>query len=238
MQHLTLEQRYKIESLQAAGIRVVDIAEQVQVHKSTIYRELKRNGGAAGYKAKRASEIRLSRYKGQTMKIVGPTAARIRRQLMEDQWSPEQIAGVAKLNGQVQVSHETIYRFIYRDAASGGHLYAQLRRQKKKRQKRGAKYKTRGQIPDRVSIEHRPKVAALKEEIGHLEGDTVVGKDGSGRIVTLVDKKTMLLMAFLLPGGQAKITAKAIISMLKKRKIPWKTLTLDNGKEFTPTLSH
>jgi IS30 family transposase len=69
----------------------------------------------------------------------------------------------------------------------------------KKRQKRRNKYKKRGQIPDRVSIEKRPEIAGLKEEIGHLEGDTVVGKEASGRIVTLVDKRTMFLIAFLMP---------------------------------------
>jgi IS30 family transposase len=233
MQHLTLEQRYKIEALVKAGFRIEDIADHIQVHRSTVYREIKRNKGAEGYKAAQASELRIKRYKGQKMKIVGQVAARIRRLIGEEQWSPEQIAGEGKLKGRVQVSHETIYRFIYREAASGGDLYAHLRMRKKKRQKRGNKYKKRGQIPDRVSIEQRPEIAGLKEEIGHLEGDTVVGKDASGRIVTLVDKRTMFLMAFLMPSGHAPITAKAIIYLLKKRKIPWKTLTLDNGKEFS-----
>lgn len=233
MQHLTLAQRYKIETLLETGCRISDIADHLQVHRSTVYREINRNREADVYTASEASDLRRKRYKGQKMKIVGQVAARIRRLLKEEQWSPEQIAGEGKVNGRVQVSHETIYRFIYREAAAGGNLHTHLRRRKKKRQKRGTQYKKRGQIPDRVSIEQRPEIAGRKEEIGHLEGDTMVGKDGSGRIVTLVDKRTMFLMAFLLPSGHAKITAEAIIALLKKRKIPWKTLTLDNGKEFS-----
>lgn len=131
------------------------------------------------------------------------------------------------------MSHEAIYQFIYQDAELGGILFKNLRQQKKKHQKRSNKYKRRGQIPDRISIEKRPQIADEKVELGHLEGDTVLGKDSSGPIVTLVDKKTMFMMAYLLPTGHAKLTAEAIIHLLKKRKIPWKSLTVDNGKEFS-----
>jgi transposase, IS30 family len=232
MQHLTLAQRYKIETLLGEGVPVRTIAERIQVHRSTVHREIRLYKTCSGYKAEAASILRKSRYKGAKRKISGTVEARIKRRLIKDQWSPEQIAGHAKRVGQVQVSHETIYQFIHRDAEEGGTLYLHLRHRKKKRQMRSNTYKRRGQIRDRISIEERPLIANEKVEVGHLEGDTMVGKDGSGRILTLVDKKTMFTMAFLLPSGQAKITAEAIIALLKKRKIPWKTLTLDNGKEF------
>ena len=50
-------------------------------------------------------------------------------------------------------------------------------------------------------IDKRPEVAIKRQRIGDFEGDTVVGKDhgATGRIGTLVDRRTRHLIAFLLP---------------------------------------
>lgn len=232
MRHLTLEQKYQIQILLNADHSADQISARLQVHRSTIYREIKRNSVDGIYLASEAEEKRKSRYKGQKKKIIGNTAKRIERLLRHEQWSPEQIAGKGRKDGCFPISHEAIYQYILRDAANGGDLFSHLRWGRKKRQKRGSSYKYRGQIKDRVSIEHRPEAANARTELGHMEADTIVGKDNSGRILTIIDRRTMFMFAFLLKSGHAKITADAIIRMLKKRKIPWKTLTVDNGKEF------
>ena len=232
MQQLTLEQRYQIQVLRQQGLSCDQLARTLSVHRSTVFREVKRNKSEEGYQASKAESLRKGRYKGQKMKIVGKVASRIRRLLKEDQWSPEQIAGHGKLTSRKSISHEAIYQFIYRDTEAGGQLYKNLRHKNKKRQKRSGIYNTRGQIKDRVPIEERPAVACEKTEFGHLEGDTVIGKGHSGRIVTIVDKRSMMLGARIVENGEAHTVSKALIIMLKKWKIPPKSLTLDNGKEF------
>ncbi len=91
---------------------------------------------------------------------------------------------MAKLKGQVKVRNEAIYQFIYQDKELSSKLFKNLRQQKKKHLKRSNKYKRSGQIPDRISIEKRQQIMDEKIELGHLEGDTVLGKDSSGRILT------------------------------------------------------
>jgi len=73
-----------------------------------------------------------------------------------------------KLEGVGKISYETIYLMIYANHQEMG-LYQQYLRQKQKRRRR--------KIPNRIRIDHRPKIAALKAEIGHWESDTVIGKN-------------------------------------------------------------
>lgn len=51
---LAQEQRYQIYTLKKAGVKNTEIANILQVHKSTICRELKRNTGGRGYRPRQA----------------------------------------------------------------------------------------------------------------------------------------------------------------------------------------
>ena len=101
-------------------------------------------------------------------------------------WSPEQISGVGRLI-DMQVSHEWIYRYIAADKVAGGKLYKALR-QGHKRYRRGVTTK-RCVIPDPCSIDQRPEVVDEKERFGDWEVDTVLGKQGTGALVTLAERK-------------------------------------------------
>lgn len=82
----------------------------------------------------------------------------IRRRLEETQASPEQISGRLKFERLTSISHESIYRFIWKDKACGGNLCMHLRHSVKKYNKCGSKKAGRGLIPGRVDIEERPLV--------------------------------------------------------------------------------
>ncbi|CAA6817820.1 MAG: Unknown protein, partial [uncultured Thiotrichaceae bacterium] len=58
---LTLEQRYQIWSLRDTGKTQQAIADIIEVHKSTICRELKRNSTGSGYRPKAAEKLSKSR---------------------------------------------------------------------------------------------------------------------------------------------------------------------------------
>lgn len=77
---------------------------------------------------------------------------------LAETWSPEQISGHLKANGQPTVSHEAIYQRIYADKRAGGTLHRALRCQKVRKKRYGGRDR-RGVIPNQVSIDLRPAIA-------------------------------------------------------------------------------
>jgi len=111
---LTSAQRYQIQSLLQVKTSKKKIAELIDTSVSSVYREISRNKSKRGYKAKYAqqeSDMRKERYKGNR-KLTASMQQYIRKRIEEDQWSPEQICGQAKLDGIQMVSHERIYQLI------------------------------------------------------------------------------------------------------------------------------
>lgn len=144
--------------------------------------------------------------------------------------SPEQICGRLALEGARPVSHESIYRHIYRDKASGGDLLSYLRCQKQRRKRYGSGQERRGALKNRVGIEHRPAIVESRQRIGDWEGDTVIGKAHKGVLVTLVDRMSRFTLARGRPNREAAPVA--ILEMLRPHKHQCLTITFDNGKEF------
>jgi IS30 family transposase len=124
----------------------------------------------------------------------------IEHQLTKKQWSPEQIAGILAANG-ASVSHTTIYRHIRRDRIAGGQLYKNLRHRGKKYNYKSGKKAGRGCIPNRIDISERPKVVEDKIRLGDWEGDTIVGANHKGAIVTLVDRKSKFALLAFVPNA-------------------------------------
>jgi len=81
-------------------------------------------------------------------------------------------------------------KLVKRKKRKGGILYKHLRRSHRKRKKRYVSPERRGQIPDRVSIDDRPRIVETKERIGDWEADTVIGRNHKGAIITLVERKS------------------------------------------------
>ena len=119
------------------------------------------------------------------------------------------------------------------DKAEGGQLYKYLRHQNKTYRKRYGSSHNRSGIPNRVDIDKRPSEANNRERVGDWEADTIIGKDHKGVIVTLDDRKTKLRLAAPVAGKKAKYVKDAIVTMLSPVKEFVKTITFDNGKEFT-----
>src|SRR6266852_3541083 len=188
---LTREQRYQIWALMKAGQNQSQIAVVVGCHKSTISRELRRNSGQKGYRPYQADELAFDRQcEAYRSRIAWQTWQQVERLLRQD-WSPEQISGRLKLNQQPSVSHEWIYLYVYADKRRGGTLHRHLRSQKKQR-KRYSGYIRRGQIPNRISIDKRPKIVASKSRFGDWEVDTIVGARHKGGILSAVERKSKL----------------------------------------------
>jgi IS30 family transposase len=131
---------------------------------------------------------------------------------------------------KINISHVSIYRFIYEDRCDGGELYKHLRHSNKKRVKYGTKYQ--GRIKDRVSISKRPKIVDDKSRIGDFEADTIIGAGKKGAIITIVDRKSMYLKMSIPSTKKADETAKKMVKLLTPFKDRILTITTDNGFEF------
>lgn len=233
--HLAYEQRCQIYALLKRNISKNQIADTIGVHQTTVSREVSRNKGKRGYRYKQAQAKAVGRrFKVNSLprKMTPGLTLYVEQMLCEFQWSPEQIAGRLRIIYGIKVSHESIYRYIWKNKKKGGILYKHLRRSGKKYNKRSGKQAGRGLIPGRIGIEARPAIVERKERVGDFEVDTIIGAQHRGAIVSLVDRKTKLTFLKLLPKATASETSNAIIELLEPIKEHTYTLTSDNGKEF------
>lgn len=234
---LTDEDRIEIYAMKQAGKKQNQIAAALGFSAGTISRELARNTGLRGYRPKQAHQKALHRRftARKAVKMTPETIDYIERKLTEEH-SPEQIAQRMKIDPQwhgPKVSHERIYQHIWRDKAQGGNLYKHLRiGGTKQRRKRRNSRDMRGTIKNRVGIQHRPEIVERKIRVGDWEGDTVVGKNHQGALVTLVDRKSKLTLIGKVNRYTADAVEKTIISLMDLLPRRSYTLTVDNGKEF------
>jgi len=231
---LTPEKRYGLKAYMQAGFSMSQISKELMIHKTTLYREIRRNTGRRGYRPKQANMKALQRRhcSQKASRLTTDLIVRIVYLLRLD-LSPEQISGYLKKNHNIEISHETIYQYVLTDKANGGDLYKHLRHSLKKRRKRYGSHDKRGQIPNRVIIDKRPKIVDSKERIGDWEADTVIGKNHKGALVTVVERKTKFTCIRYVPNKSADLVANALIDMLRPYQEQVLTITKDNGKEFT-----
>lgn len=231
--HLTLFDRIEIQKRYPATKQAA-IARSLGVSKSAISRELRAHCIESRYDAVTAQ--RLADLKSVQKTFAAPCfdpllRAFITEKFSED-WSPEQIAGHLKTQQSdlPAVSHETIYQMLYRGF---------VRREPKYRKKKIRKYRHRRapKTPvkiDRKSISQRPDIINKRERFGDWEGDLVVGKDGKGAILTLVERKSGYLLAGLMHGKSSDEFKR----MIRDLFAPYDneillSVTYDNGSEAT-----
>jgi len=231
--HLTPEERYLIYTLRQAGLSLAEIAQEIDRNPSTISREINRNTGKKGYRPKQAQKKYESRRSAckRPLKITGDIKDLVVERLNEEH-SPEQISGYLKNFKNIEISHEGIYGFIRRDFKNGGTLFKNLRRSNRKRRKKYGSYNTKGQIPNRVFIDDRPKIVEEKSRCGDWEIDTMIGKNHKGVLLTIVDRKSKFTIIRKCKDKTSKSIAACLCRALKPYRDRLQTLTSDNGKEF------
>lgn len=234
--HLTSEQRYTIDVMLRQKKSRKEISQTIGVSESTLSRELKRNSGQRGYHWQQAQvkaadrQRRLQNYRSLTFEI----RRFIRDKMTEEQWSPAQIVGYLRKKDKPTVCVETIYAYIRADKENGGDLWKHCRHQLKHRKRQvSGPYVA---VQNRTMIDERPADWDGSTP-GDFEMDTIVGKDGKGAIVTLVERNTNFTMARKLPEGKnAKDLAQAVILMLLPYIGRIRSITTDNGSEFAEHL--
>lgn len=232
---LTQEQRYQIWACLRIGMKRSEIAKEVQVHRSTITRELQRNeSGRWKYNPSRAIRMARERHREKRKRRIGAATWAVVERLLGLGWSPEQISMRLALEsgGERPVSRETIYLHVYADKQAGGDLHTHLRRRHTYR-KRMHKYHARKGWDTRRSIHERPAVVDARSRIGDWEADTIVGREQRGGVVSLVERRSRYCVLSKVATKSAPTVADAIRDSLMPVKPRVLTITSDNGIEFT-----
>lgn len=235
--HFNKYDRVRLEAHLSAGLTYRRIGELLGYSVGAISYEINENGGRKKYNAKKANQkARRKRTEAnQCHRKIGKddwlTKEVIR--LLEKHWSPEQIVGRFVREKKIKPTSVTaIYDWCNRDRE----LYPLLPRKhnKYRRTKAGNDRKeARKELDARKSIDDRPAHIEKRKRAGHWEGDTIIGKEKTARILTHVERKAGYLLANLLYDVTAeKIRFESIKSFTEIPRNKLKTITYDRGTEF------
>lgn len=242
---LSIAEREEISRGIARGHSARQIARTLGRSHTTVVREIDRCGGRRRYRAHAADREarRRSRRPRPTKLELCPELRRVVEGHLEEDHSPQQIAGWLRLaypdNEAMQVSHETIYRALYIQARGGlkRELTRHLRRGRSRRYARSQSSKRSGQgkLTEMVMISARPPEVEDRAVPGHWEGDLLMGNRTSpAAIATLVERSTRYCQLVALPEGTeadrvADALAKSITTLPAQLR---RSLTWDQGHEM------
>jgi len=245
-QRISNSEREEISRSLATGKSIPKISKELGRHRTTIYREIKRNSGVTGYRAfsasRRAEAAAGSRRRDKTRLSQDELLRAYVIRRLKQKWSPRAISERIKieypLDMGMRISHEAIYRYIY--VLPRGELkrtLIQALRQEhtyRRKQKGGQSQETRGKITEMLSIEERPEEVEDRSVPGHWEGDLILGKNRQSALGTLVERTTRYTMLVPLGNKRDAVTvreafAQAFSTLPVELK---KSLTYDQGKEM------
>lgn len=243
---LSLVEREEISRGLASGRSLNQIARELLRSKSTLSREINRSHKLNRYtyrafRAHRRAQRAAGRRNGGQYKLSrNPRLWGLIENLLRKKWSPEQI--VMRLQKEypldkfMRISHETIYSYLYVFAKGSlrKELIACLRRNHKRRYKKGMKRITPKGPPNMILIDERPKIIEDRLIPGHWEGDLIYGKNCQSMLGTLVERKTRFLILVPLKTKKSQEVREAFAR--KMRVLPKQlrqTLTYDQGTEMT-----
>lgn len=239
---LTAGEREMIRDGIVGGESDTEIAVRLGRHRSTIWREIRSNGGRDRYSVFRAHERAAvearrprERWFEEKPWLWEEVMGRLRQR-----WSPEQISKRLRKDhpddASWWVSHESIYQAIYVQGKGELRklLASHLRsgRSHRKPRSKGAGT-SRGKIKDMVNISDRPAEVEDRAVPGHWEGDLIIGKDGKSQVGTLVERTTRFGMLIELDDRTAEhVTARLAEEVQRLPQELCASLTWDQGTEL------
>lgn len=240
---LGMDERRKLEKWRHAKVSVDVIAEKLGRHRSTIFRELRRNqfqdtsmpkvvgyfGVVAQMKAasRRARERKLMRHRDLRERIV---------ERIKAGWTPEQIAGRLRFEKTpVRVCQETIYRYIYSKEGMNEDLWWHLPEQRRKRRPRRARKKAKPKFNPEISIVCRPDAVAHRKQFGNWECDLMLfrQKFGKANVTSLVERVSRFTVLTHNADRRTRPIMDSLIKLLGT--LPFRarrSVTFDRGSEF------
>jgi IS30 family transposase len=220
------------------GVR--GIAEELGRAASTVSRELRRNKDGRGRylpaTAQRLSCERRSRALRTRRLVRDEQLHGVVTELLGKRWSPEQVAHELRLRFSEQPERhlctESIYQAIYDPRIA---LTRPAKRRRRRRRRRVQGLERRGRLTNMTMITDRPVEVGDRVQVGHWEGDCIMGPGNRSAIGTLVERTTRFVILIHVPTGRPTAAAMrdgitgalgALAPHLRR------TLTWDQGKEL------
>lgn len=235
--HLTRDDRIRLAALLRAGLSLRACARQLGTSPPAISYEVKNNGGRSSYNPytaqRSAKAMRYSANQCHRKWQMDNPETQLVVLLLEAGWSPDQISGRSKLELSEQLFSTAT---IYNNVNTNKELSKLLPRKhnKYRRRKDGNERKRLREESDRKrSIDIRPGTVNNRRRVGDWEGDTIIGKEKTARILTHVERRTGYLLANLVYDTSAeKIRFESLNAFMSIPQTKKRTSTYDNGSEF------
>ncbi|KQW26328.1 transposase [Rhizobium sp. Root274] len=242
--HIDLDERRKIARWRTAGLSVEVIAEKLGRHRSTIFREIKRNmfvdkavPDLSGYYCVTAHDMACER-RAKLRKLV--RFSNVRQSVIDrikHGWSPQQIAGRMRLERHpISVSHETIYKFAYSADGHAIKLWRHLPEHRARRRPRHARRKHGQRFSPELNILRRPDAVADRQQFGHWECDLIQfrKKFGKANVTSLVERVSRFAIFLRNNDRQSRPVMNGLVQALQALPhLARRSITFDRGTEFT-----
>ncbi len=247
-QHITSEERHEIEVRLKDKWSIYAIAKHLGRPYNTIKNEVDRgtvwlyNGTVSRYKADVGEKVYLehrnnSRRNYRTLETVD-FLRYVEKHFDEDDWSLDACVGYAKANhlytDKEMVCTKTLYNYVDLGLLNIKNidLPEKLSRKTKIKKTRENKRKLG------TSIEKRPDSVDTREEFGHWEIDSVIGRkaEGESQVMTIVERKQRKSIWLKVRDHSAEAIDEALAGLIEqfgdKYNEVFKSITGDNGSEF------
>lgn len=237
--YLSLAERTMMCDLRREKKTLRQIAQAIGRSASTVSRELRRNAEQSGrylpQTAERIAAERLPRPRARRLLADAELRATV-TQLLGKRWSPEQVAHELRerFADQLgwQLCAESIYQAIYDPEVP---VVRPAKRRRRRRRRRVQGLERRGRLTAMTMIADRPSEVDDRVEVGHWEGDCIMGAGNRSAIGTLVERRTRYLILIPVPTGRP--TAEAMRQGITTALASFpdylrRTLTYDQGKEL------
>ena len=241
--YLSQDDRIEIADGLAAGEPVKSIAGRIGKSYQTVYREIARNGKPDGryqpWFAHNQAHLRRRRPKPRRLAVEDRLRAVVADKLSRH-WSPRQISRWLRRRWPRRLSWhlsvETIYEAVYRGLVVVADRQT-LRTGRTYRHKRGRGRTREGALKQSTNmkpIHARPAIVAARTQIGHWEGDLLLGCGRNSAIATLVERKARhTILVPIRSSWTAQRVGDALIALLSTLPPALRrTLTWDQGNEL------
>lgn len=223
--HLCFEERFVIERLLRANVRIREIARVLGRSPNTISRETRKNSVKGEYlalKAKQKAYFKRWRSKRQCLKVaMDDVLHRFVDRMLRQKWSPEQISGYLKAELGVSCSAKAIYKFAHSRCYERYLFWGWNKRRSGKK-----RYQYQTPKDSRKYIDERPPL----EGVGHLELDFIVSRQSTWVLLVAVDRLTKRTWIAHLPNRKRATIHGALSRMF--RGVEVQSITTDNDIAF------
>lgn len=212
-----------------------EMGRRLGCHRSTVSRELARNNGRDSYspgQAQHRADQAAKRPKPR--RVDNPVLKARLEDLLKDLFSPAGIARILTDEGMA-ISHETIYQAIYQGRLGVGSECLHLKRKRRRSRCEPLTTNPTGNyLGPYKPIKTRPSVVTERCQVGHWEGDLIIGAYAQTSIVTLYERVIRHTHLIALPNGKTALAVAAALTdwLLTLPPDLRRSITWDRGAEM------